>query len=63
MVLENKDRDMLHRDFLEFCRYYYAENCHERRQFNDDIHLTMFRYIRANYKWLKRKWKRERGNI
>jgi len=35
----------------------YVENCVERHMEQRPIYKTKFRYIRANYSFLKREWK------
>jgi hypothetical protein len=47
--------------FKNFCYFYYTENCVERHAEQREIYINRFRYIRANYNYLKREFKKAKS--
>ena len=45
--------------FLSWSKSLYNENCWERRKFNEIPYISYVSYLRANYEYLFREWKRE----
>ena len=47
--------------FRNFCYWNYTENCIERHQEQREIYKNKFRYIRANYLYLKKEFKKAKS--
>lgn len=44
-----------------FCMHYFTENCIERHQDGKENYKNCFRYVRKNYKFLKREWRESKS--
>ena len=56
MVLDNSNKA-----FMDFCRWLYDENCHERREHGQRPYKHFEVYYFAHTKWLKKQYE-ERHN-
>ena len=47
--------------FKNFCYFNYTENCVERHAEQREIYANKFRYIRANYNYLKKEFEKAKS--
>jgi len=60
-IIKRIEKEIEKNAFRNFCYWNYTENCVERHAEQREIYKNKFRYIRANYLFLKRQFKKAKS--